>query len=238
MNTLVALLKKDLDVNPIQYKDNEVIVTFINGTVGIAPRSTSLDKLTDSRAYTSLDGEFPINWKHLTLLNPTQEITSQDTSINSKKLPAIFNKKLAFELFAEDSINVDLGGGKFDNVLDTYEHFTNVVIDPFNRSFDENFKGIFYLQNKGADTVTLSNVLNVLSNESDIHNVLMQAENFADVCYITVYEGDGSGIGKETSKGFQRNAKLATYKEYAKAWFDNVDIQTIGGVKFLDCYND
>lgn len=153
-----------------------------------------------------------------------QRISSADTSINSQKLPMLF-KKVSFK---EGSINLDYGGGKFDNVADYLMNeygATNLVYDKYNRSSEHNRKVLGIVrQNGGADTVTLSNVLNVIAEEEERLAVLRNCKRFlkpGGTCYIFIYEGDSSGIGKETSKGYQLNRKPIEYEGEIKSVFSN-----------------
>lgn len=41
--------------------------------------------------------------------------------------------------------------------------------------------------------------------------------------YFMVYEGDGSGVGRETSAGWQNNRKTADYMDEIKRYFDSVE---------------
>lgn len=76
-----------------------------------------------------------------------QEFDSAATSINSSKLPAIF-KMVDFE---SGGINLDFGGGKFDNVADYLSQFdiTNLVYDPYNRSQNHNRKVLSVIEKIG-----------------------------------------------------------------------------------------
>lgn len=142
-----------------------------------------------------------------------QEFTSANTSINSSKLPAIF-KMVSFE---PGTINIDYGGGKFDNVADylTQYDVINLVYDPFNRTAAHNKEVLKTLREAGgADTATCSNVLNVIKEPEVRKNVL---QNIARIVkpggkiYITVYEGTGKGDEKSTSAGYQLNRKTSDY---------------------------
>lgn len=153
-----------------------------------------------------------------------QEFTSANTSINSSKLPAIF-KMINLE---PNTINLDYGGGKFDNVADYLSNYDviNLVYDPFNRSSDHNKKVLSLVrQNGGADTATCSNVLNVIKEPEVRANVLSNIKKLlksGGTLYITVYEGDGSGEGKVTKSGYQLNKKTNDYVEDIKSVFNNV----------------
>lgn len=66
-----------------------------------------------------------------------------------------------------------------------------------------------------ADITVISNVLNVIDSIQEIRNILKQACLMSKGnIYITVYEGNKTGIGIYTSKdSYQRNMKT---KEYLK----------------------
>lgn len=152
-----------------------------------------------------------------------QEFTSENTSINSTKLPAVFN----LVKFQPGTVNLDYGGGRFDNVADYLTQFDviNLVYDPFNRSTEHN-KEVMRLirEHGGADTATCSNVLNVIK-EADVRlNVL---ENIASrlapggTAYITVYEGvKGKGEGP-TKSGYQLNRPTQDYMDEVQSVFPN-----------------
>lgn len=153
-----------------------------------------------------------------------QEFTSANTSINSSKLPAIF--KLAS--FRPNSINLDYGGGKFDNAAEFLkeQNVTNLVYDPYNRTKEHNNEVIKAVNNNGgADTVTLSNVLNVIKEESirlEILNNIKTLLKPNGALYITVYEGTGLSDEKPTKAGYQLNRKTSGYLEEIKSVFSNV----------------
>lgn len=143
----------------------------------------------------------------------SQEFTSENTSINSKKLPAIFNM-VSFE---PGTINLDFGGGRFDNVAEylTQYDVVNLVYDPYNRSKGHNSEVIKTIRNAGgADTATCSNVLNVIKEPEARRNVLENIKKLVKPggnVYITVYEGSGKGNEGPTKSGYQLNRKTAQY---------------------------
>ena len=151
------------------------------------------------------------NWE-----DSEQEFSSEKTSINSNKLPAIFR---LIKNWASGTLNLDYGGGKFDNATEYLAELgvTNLIYDKYNRSSEHNNSVITQVrQNGGADTSTLSNVLNVIKEKSARIACLKNIRNLlkpSGVLYVTVYEGSGSGEGKPTSSGYQRNLKTAGYLE-------------------------
>lgn len=152
-----------------------------------------------------------------------QKYTSAKTSINSSKLPAIF-KLVSFKA---GTINLDFGGGKFDNAAEELakQDVTNLVYDPYNRSSEHNQNVLKQIRdNGGADSVTCSNVLNVIAEpearQTVIKNIYNLAKSGAPV-YFTVYEGTGSGEGGETKSGYQLNKKTADYLKEIQTIFPN-----------------
>lgn len=145
----------------------------------------------------------------------SQEFTSENTSINSGKLPAVFNM-VSFE---PGTINLDFGGGRFDNVAEylTQYDVVNLVYDPYNRSKEHNRDVIKTIRDAGgADTATCSNVLNVIKEPEARLNVLENIKKLVKPgghVYITVYEGSGKGNEGPTKSGYQLNRKTAEYMD-------------------------
>ncbi len=152
----------------------------------------------------------------------SQEITSAKTSI--KQVAGLFKDKNA----KFGKTNIDVGGGRFNLVTDYLaERGTkNMVFDPYNRGGDENAATLRYLQNGGrTDTATCANVLNVIQEPDARANVILEvAKCIRDggTAYFTVYEGDGSGEGRQTSSGWQNNRKTADYVSEIGRYFDDV----------------
>ena len=154
-----------------------------------------------------------------------QRISSSATSVNSSKLPAIFS----LVRFQPGSINLDYGGGKFDNaeefLNDRYDA-TNLVYDKYNRSSEHNSNVLKEVRkNGGADTVTLSNVLNVIAEPEERLAVLRNCKRFVKPggkVYITVYEGVKGKGPSETKSGYQLNRQTKDYEDELKEVFNSV----------------
>lgn len=144
-----------------------------------------------------------------------QEFTSENTSINSGRLPAVFN----MVNFEPSTVNLDYGGGKFDNVAEylTQYDVINLVYDPYNRTAEHNKEVIGLIrEHGGADTATCSNVLNVIKEPEVRLNVLQNIKKLVrpgGTVYITVYEGKGNAAEGPTKSGYQLNRKTADYME-------------------------
>lgn len=147
---------------------------------------------------------------------PTQKISSADTSINEKKLPAGYSKLKKLDVFKPGQRVVDIGGGRFDNAIEDLakQDVELHVYDPFNRTPEHNRSVKELVADGGADVAVSNNTLNVIQEPENIKRVVQQAENAikpGDKAYFTVYVGDKSGKGKQTSKGWQRNEPTSAY---------------------------
>lgn len=157
-----------------------------------------------------------------------QEFDSSITSINKSKLPAVFSNKNV--VLNPGTVNLDYGGGKYDNVAEYLKDkdVINLVYDPFNRSKDHN-KDVLSIvkKNGGADTITCSNVLNVIAERNVRLSALKNMDRLIKLggtVYITVWEGDGSGSGKPNKEknSYQTNMKIKDYVEEVEQVFSNV----------------
>lgn len=149
-------------------------------------------------------------------MTPTkQTLTSAATSINDR-LPAIigFMEKHGVKWTGADVL--DYGCGRYPRHVADYamEHGARGV-----RSRDR-YNSVDTLTGKpalGASVVLLSNVLNVINSAAERASVIracyraLYATTGAAV-YVTVYEGDGTGTGKQTGPdSWQENRKTASY---------------------------
>lgn len=153
--------------------------------------------------------------------------TSANTSIN-KRVPAVF-KKVDWK---EGTFNLDYGCGKYPEYARDYLAERNVYdygYDPYNYpEGKENLVCNYY------DTATLSNVLNVVESFAERVNILRNIHNclvYGGKLYITVYEGDRSGIGRETKEDcWQENRKLNSYYDEVSEVFYGGYVRIKNGV--------
>ena len=166
---------------------------------------------------------------------PDQAISSADTSINSSKLPAGYKKLKEMGVFKEGQVVVDIGGGRFDNAVDDLatQGVDLKVYDPFNRSAEHNRGVASVVANGGADVAISNNVLNVIEEPENITQVIMQSQNaikVGDKAYFTIYPRDKSGIGIQTSKGYQRNEPTSAYVSRVEEIFGEGNVERRGDV--------
>ncbi len=152
-----------------------------------------------------------------------QEFSSKETSINKNKLPAS-TKKIDFSQF-EGMQGLDIGGGKFDNLKDTLKDNYNIdlfIYDKFNRTETENGQALLCQ----PAFILCNNVLNVIKEDDIILDIIKLIECYNVPFFLSVYEGDKTGDGKQSKKGcFQRNQKI---QDYVK--FFTVDIKIKNGI--------
>ena len=152
----------------------------------------------------------------------SQTFTSSATSINSARLPAVYRKA---KLTAP--IVFDYGCGKYIDHIREYlrTEYGAVLLpfDPFNQPRDTNASSRRYIGNCIAYQlpvdVICSNVLNVIDNEGSLKTIAWNIENIVTktggTAYITVYEGDRSGVGRQTGRDqYQRNEPLRSYLRF------------------------
>lgn len=179
------------------------------------------DEADRTRAINSIEGaRFSVDEENQPV---EQAISSAKTSI--RQVPALFKDKSA--RFGES--NVDIGGGRFDLATDYLaERGTrNLIFDPYNRDEATNRATLDFLRaGNRADTATNANVLNVVAEAPARANIILEAAKSIKpdgTAYFTVYEGDGSGIGRETSAGWQNNRKTTDYMDEIRQYFDMVE---------------
>ena len=149
-----------------------------------------------------------------------QTYTSRNTSINRDKLPAVF-RKASFN----SRIILDYGCGKYTEHIRQYllGKYVYLPFDPYNQPEDVNKASRFVLSlamaNKDTVDVVCSNVLNVIDDLDTIQEIADEIESITAATggtgYVTVYEGNRSGIGKRTGADqYQRNEPLRSYLKY------------------------
>ena len=150
-----------------------------------------------------------------------QTFTSKATSINSSKLPAVFKRApLSAPLV------MDYGSGKYTNHIEEYvnaQHKTYLPYDPYNQTEESNKATVTLVINamylRFPVDVVCSNVLNVIDDDMTIQRIAHHIEGITQATggtgYITVYEGNRSGCGKQTGTDqYQRNEPLQNYLRF------------------------
>lgn len=144
-----------------------------------------------------------------------QSITSAKTSI--KQVPALHKSRYVAEV-GQDATVLDYGAGKYPELAEKYlKSIVQIAeytpYDPYNLPgrliTDKTFKTF--------DMVLCSNVLNVIYEDDVItgiiRNVICHTRKGGHA-FFTVYEGDQSGNGRITTKGYQRNERTQRYMAY------------------------
>lgn len=110
-----------------------------------------------------------------------QRFTSRQTSINSRKAPAVYSMPKAVDVMTGKTV-VDIGGGRFDT-----------------------------------------------AQEAARGDVVRLAATKAAALLITVYEGDGSGTGRQTAAdSWQENRRTADYMDEIAAALPGWNVARFG----------
>ena len=149
-----------------------------------------------------------------------QKYSSKDTSINT------VNKVYKLFEFESSSIILDYGGGKFDSNINYMKNKNSskvIVYDKYNRNKEYNEKTLLYCKENTPNYIVCSNVLNVIMEDEIIDYIckdILKYCNDETIVIFAIYECDKSGIGKKTTKGYQRNQKTKEYLDFIKKYFD------------------
>lgn len=139
-----------------------------------------------------------------------QEFHSATTSVNSAKLPIIY-KKINWDAFPPFFTVLDYGAGKYlRHIAEFIKQKGGIYYgyDKYNQTPEYNQKCLAC----NPDVILISNVYNVIKEDDivlEIHNLI---RSFNMPFFTTIYEGNGTNIGKGTKKGcYQRNQKTNMY---------------------------
>lgn len=154
-----------------------------------------------------------------------QKFSSKDTSIKT-------TNRIYKDMPVGNGIILDYGCGKYNRNKEIAEEkgYTWYGFDPYNRPEMENKISLAV----NPDIVICSNVLNVIAEETIINNIIDNLSRYSATTYITIYEGNKTGKGNETSKGYQRNEKASEYLSKLKRGWMNVEKVSANIYK---CYN-
>lgn len=210
-------------IKDVTGKDGEIVPKDNNTTHFIIFNSNQIKSAEDNIGTFNTNNP-DIRWREVS--EPIkQKFSSGNTSL--RQIAAGF-KKIDFK---PGTTNFDLGGGKFDEgtkYLET-KGVKNFVFDPVNRDSKTNKEAFEIVKNGGFDTTTCNNVLNVISEANVRDNIILQAAKSLrpnGTAYFTVYEGDGSGKGRQSQKdSWQEHRKTVDYLGEIKKHFGDVSLK-------------
>jgi len=223
--SLIQALREGYELLPEEYQVLDEALQYLKGT------QFSIDK----PGIESLKELLGISPEDLGETIPLPGRTSsKDTSI--KQIAAVFKKPEIFDL-KEGSVNLDIGGGKFDlgtDYLRNERGVENLVFDKFNRSPEHNEEVLNRIRGTGgADSATAANVLNVIEEPEARERVIQQSYDYTKdggKVFFQVYEGSGTGVGRETTKGWQNNKKTLEYIPEIEGIFGEGSVQRKGNI--------
>ncbi len=158
-----------------------------------------------------------------------QEYTSAKSCI--KQVPAGFKIVHKYYGWEENTINFDIGGGKYDLMTNRLKELgvTNLIFDPYNRSLKHNSDVIEICRRFGADTVTIFNVLNVIKEREMQINVLNLAlevlKDGGRLFVRSTYMNPNKASGATKSGTFQHYLTMRDYLEIVKEVFPNAKLE-------------
>ena len=150
----------------------------------------------------------------------TQKHTSKGTSINSSKAPRIVSLLRKHKMIDEYSVVFDYGAGRYPEITrEALNVGMYLPFDPFNLPEEVNSTSIDEVIDHGCGLVMCSNVLNVIDDDETITDIILRClAKTSGPCCFTVYEGDGTGKGRETGPDqYQRNEPLEAYLRFFRS---------------------
>lgn len=163
-----------------------------------------------------------------------QTRTSAATSINSTRLPAVYNR---FQ-FTPGTVVLDYGCGRYtDHIKKALPGCMYLPVDPYNQpqEVNDNSAALLHLVtlfHRCPVTVVCSNVLNVIDDAETVQAIANKLTEIAigtgGKALVTVYEGDRTGTGRETGPDqWQRNERTRDYLRFFPAGRAHVTRNTI-----------
>lgn len=154
-------------------------------------------------------------------MNSIQTYTSARTSINSTRLPAVYNKAQFVS-----PVVLDYGCGKYIDRIRSALSRKGIELLPYdlyNQPEEVNKATFARIDDRmcrhAMTDIVCSNVLNVIDTDMTIYSIAYQIESIihrtGGRAFVTVYEGDRSGIGRQTGPDqYQRNEPLRNYLRF------------------------
>ena len=141
-----------------------------------------------------------------------QKYSSANTSINSSKLPAVYNK---YQFNNGDRV-LDYGCGKYtDHIKERMDELGCEWFgyDKYNQPTEVNEETKKQMKKK-FDIGICSNVLNVIDSMETIEDIIHEIKDCCNTAVFYIYEGNQSGNGSVTKDDcWQRNEKTDSYAE-------------------------
>lgn len=158
--------------------------------------------------------------------------SSKNTSVNTTRLPAVYNK-VDWSCYTHPIDNwcvIDFGCGRIETQrliskkLKEHSITQFYPYDPYHKCMVSKKQYEYNAHDSDRNKVIIcSNVLNVINDDDILQKTITTLCNMIvardskgvyrmQPCYISVYEGDKSGIGRVTKKDcWQRNERLVFY---------------------------
>ncbi len=163
------------------------------------------------------------------LCEMTQEYTSARTSI--KQVPAGFKIVDKYFGWEPHTINLDIGGGKYDLMTENLlgKSVTNLVFDPYNRSQEHNDLILKVCRRFQVNTVTIFNVLNVIKEyemQINVLNLALELLKDGGMVFVrSTYMNPAKRSGVTKSGTFQHYLTMRDYLEITQKVFPKAELK-------------
>lgn len=125
------------------------------------------------------------------------------------------------------SINVDLGGGKYDLGTEYLKQkgITNLIIDPYTRSEEFNTRNEKMARENKVTSVTVNNVLNVIMEPEEREKVIQKAKSFltnGGKAFFLIHWKMGEQARQTKKDSWQNHMHPKEYLPEIQKYFGNV----------------
>jgi hypothetical protein len=164
-------------------------------------------------------------------MNSKEILKDRSAKTSIKQVPAGFGIVDKYFGWQPNSVNLDIGGGKYDLMTERLlaKSVTNLVYDPYNRSMVHNLKVVNRISEISVDTATVFNVLNVIEARLTQLSVLYLAKSaLKDGGYVFVrstYMNPAKVSGLTKSGTYQHYKTQKEYLEIVKEVFPNAELK-------------
>jgi hypothetical protein len=139
-----------------------------------------------------------------------------------KKIPATF-KMVDWK---PNTTLIDIGCGRYFELYKDALESKGVMAFGYDCNWCPDwFNGEVLDRKVKPDYITCNNVLNVIESKHDqlelLQSIVCLSEPKTDI-YFLIYEGNKSGVGIKTGRGYQHNKRSVDYLSFLNGYFPNV----------------
>ena len=151
---------------------------------------------------------------------------SKDSRQTSQgQVPALHKWAVRHAFIDGHDVVLDYGSGRDSKGRDyLYSQCPDILVHEYDPYWKPNEQVLTLLARNSYDVVLCANVLNVIEDDGELQEALSRlAEGCGGTVLFSVYEGNRSGKGNHTTRGWQRNLTANGYELILSQYFNKVE---------------